>query len=86
MSTIRPDIIRTNTVVSYITRDLGYCCAWGFFQLYPGPKWTQLVADRLGVSTRAIRYCRNAAKSCDGNNRCKQVKILAATNLNERKE
>lgn len=32
---------------------LGYCCQWAFFKLYDD---TALIAARLGVSDRAVRY------------------------------
>lgn len=78
MSTIRPHIPRTNSVESYITIDLKYCCTYLFFELYPGPKWTRLVADRLGVTTRAVRYCREAATECPNAKGCKRSHLSAA--------
>lgn len=72
---------RTNTITSYITADLGYCCPWSFFKLYPGGKWTALVADRLGVTPRAVRYCRDSATRCTETAGCKRktiYKIIAA--------
>lgn len=76
MSTIRPPIPRTNTIAAYIS-SIGYCCPFGFFQLYPGPKWTRLVADRLGVTPRAVRYCRLASKECPHAAGCQASKIAA---------
>lgn len=38
-----------------ITEGLGYCCAWVFFMRY---KRTALIAARLGVTTRAVRYAK----------------------------
>ena len=40
------------TIASLI-RDLGYCCEARFFSLY---RQTSLIAARLGVSDRAVRY------------------------------
>ena len=41
------------TIHSMIVDDLGYCCEAQFFRLY---KQTALVAARLGVTTRAVKY------------------------------
>jgi len=38
-----------------ITEGLGYCCAWVFFMRF---KRTALIAARLGVTTRAVRYAK----------------------------
>lgn len=43
-----------------ICEDLGYCCEAAFFTLYKG---TEKVADRLGVSTRAIKYHKAKVRS-----------------------
>jgi len=40
------------TILSLI-RKLGYCCEHRFFSLY---RQTGLIAARLGVSDRAVRY------------------------------
>lgn len=61
-----------HSVKSYITADLGYCCPYAFFVLYPGPAWTQTVADRLGVSSRSVRACRAANTSCPNEKGCKR--------------
>ncbi len=57
------------TVKKLIEEDLGYCCEWFFFQLY---RRTAVVADRLGVTTRAVKYhkaaCRNG--KCSGKPNC----------------
>ena len=42
-----------------ILHDLGYCCLQRFFTLYPS---TILIAARLGVTTRAIRYLKREVK------------------------
>lgn len=44
-------------VSDMITKDLGYCCVWFFFKRY---RRTSLIAARLGVSPRAIRYHKSA--------------------------
>lgn len=49
------------SIQSMITQDLGYCCEGLFFSLYPQ---TTLIALRLGVSERAVRYHRAQAKRC----------------------
>ena len=38
-----------------ITEGLGYCCAWVFFMRF---RRTALIAARLGVTTRAVRYAK----------------------------
>lgn len=45
--------------VDMLVNDLGYCCAWVFFKVY-NKTTTSIIAARLGVTTRAIRY-----KRCD---------------------
>lgn len=56
------------SVHKLITDDLGYCCTWLFFKLYPG---SDLIAARLGVTTRAVRMNRAKAEcECAGNPRC----------------
>lgn len=42
-----------------ITQDLGYCCEHWFFSHY---KQTALVAARLGMTTRAVRYHKASAR------------------------
>lgn len=49
MSTLKPS---RQTFRLLITEGLHYCCPWAFFKLY---KRTALIAERLGLSTRAIR-------------------------------
>ena len=59
------------TIASMITEDLGYCCVTFFFSRY---KKTALVAARLGVSARAVRYAREADRLhpcvCEGREAC----------------
>lgn len=47
------------TIRLMIVEDLGYCCLPFFFSRY---KKNTLVADRLGVSARAVRYAREATR------------------------
>ncbi len=46
---------RFSIIEKMICTDLHYCCLWAFFKLY---KQTGLIAARLGVSSRAIRYLK----------------------------
>lgn len=43
------------SVENLITSGLGYCCAWVFFRRF---RRTALIAARLGVTTRAVRYAK----------------------------
>lgn len=47
---------------------LGYCCLFCFFKCH---KRTGLIAERLGVTDRAIRYHKMAFK--DGMLKCEQL-------------
>jgi len=42
-----------------VTQGLGYCCVWGFFKKH---KRTGLIAARLGVTDRTVRYHKMAFK------------------------
>lgn len=57
--------LKLNSVAYAIRVDLGYCCEWLFFQLYPD---AGLVALRLGVTTDTIRRHKRKLKkaSCSG--------------------
>lgn len=59
------------TVRSLICSDLGYCCPWFFFS---HEKRTALIAARLGMSERAVRYAKAEALSspcgCEGRETC----------------
>ena len=64
------------TISSLVTEGLGYCCEFGFFRRY---KRTGLIAERLGVSERAVRYRKELfaagkikCKNCPG---CLDVKL-----------
>jgi hypothetical protein len=54
-----------------ITSGLGYCCSWFFFTHF---KRTALIAIRLGVTPRAVRYAKAKFKSgemkCRGCENC----------------
>ena len=66
--------------ISYFISLLGYCCEWRFFSLY---KQTCLIAARLGVSDRAVRYrkalWRAGSLRCTGCPRCVKVAEARAT-------
>jgi hypothetical protein len=73
------------TVRSLIVEDLGYCCPTFFFQTY---RKTALVAARLGVTERAIRYAKAAVDdgqcSCEGRETCMRKKITLEGSLRKR--
>ena len=72
------------TVRSLIVEDLGYCCPYFFFRHY---KQTALIAARLGVTERAVRYAKAEAKSqcvCEGKGNCLGKKITLAGDLRKR--
>lgn len=48
---------------------LGYCCRWAFFKY--GSKRTGMIAARLGISDRAVRYQKSAFRSGDLKCECK---------------
>lgn len=48
------------TLKSMIEVDLGYCCLYAFFRLY---RKTPVIADRLGVTTRAVRKYKAAFRA-----------------------
>lgn len=54
-----------------LIRDMGYCCPFAFFYLF---KRTALVATRLGVSTRAVRYAK-ASCTCERSKECLGPKL-----------
>lgn len=58
------------TIKLLVTEGLGYCCLWAFFRLFPSRRETSLIADRLGVSDRAVRYARNNAGKCEKCKNC----------------
>src|SRR5574343_539830 len=68
---------REHTVSNYITQDLGYCCEWLFFSLYSD---TSLIAARLGVGVRAVRYHKKRQREgelhCRGCNNCMKERVL----------
>src|SRR5512146_1915593 len=54
------------TVESLICEGLGYCCEFAFFTCF---KRTGLIAERLGVEARTVRYHKMAFK--DGRLKCR---------------
>jgi hypothetical protein len=68
------------TIVALITEPppsgLGYCCPWVFFRKF---KQTALIAARLGVSTRAVRYHKELWRAkcygCEGRPNCMKGKL-----------
>jgi hypothetical protein len=59
------------TVRLLVTQDLGYCCEWFFFTRFRN---TALIAARLGVTERAVRYAKarvdNGQAKCEGCSKC----------------
>lgn len=70
------------TVRSLIEEDLGYCCQWFFFTHY---RQTSVIAARLGVSDRAIRYAKaevdEKREVCKNLQNCLRKKITLAGDL-----
>lgn len=54
-----------------------YCCLYAFFRLH---KRTGAIASHLGVSDRAIRYCkakfRNGDYECEGRATCLKGRLF----------
>lgn len=67
------------TVELLICEGLGYCCEYAFFKLY---RRTSLIADRLGVTPRAVRYHKaqfdNKELTCKGREKCLKGKLFSA--------
>jgi len=65
------------TVKKLVVEGLGYCCLYAFFKTY---KRTGLIAARLGVSDRAIRYHKMAFKdnclSCEKRENCLKGRLF----------
>lgn len=55
------------TVESLICEGLGYCCEFAFFTCF---KRTGLIAERLGVEPRTVRYHKMAF--VDGKTKCEK--------------
>ena len=74
MSTQKPS---RQTVKRLVCEGLNYCCLWAFFRLH---KRTGLIATRLGVTERAIRYWKMAFKqgdlSCEKCEKCLKDKLF----------
>lgn len=66
-------------VRSMIVEDLGYCCPWVFFQVH---RKTNLIAARLGVTPRAVRFvksrCDSGDEPCRNAPNCMKVKLKVA--------
>jgi hypothetical protein len=52
--------MNTNTIQYMITQGLGYCCLYAFFRRN---KQTGMIAARLGVTERAVRYHKEKMKN-----------------------
>jgi hypothetical protein len=70
------------TVTHLVTEGLGYCCPYFFFTHFRN---TALIAARLGVTNRAIRYAKEAVDEkrevCKGKAECLRRKITAQGTL-----
>lgn len=68
------------TVRHLITEGLGYCCPWMFFRLY---RRSSVIADRLGVTVRAVQKAKAAADAgkCEGCEKCLRTKITVSGDL-----
>lgn len=66
------------TIRIMVVEDLGYCCPYSFFSLY---RQTALIAARLGVTTRAVKYHKQMLRSgqyvCEGKANCLKGKCRA---------
>jgi len=64
------------TIRLLVTQDLGYCCPWFFFTHF---RQTGLIAARLGVSERAVRYAKEAVDdgrtTCEGCPNCLDKRV-----------
>lgn len=73
------------SVATLITDGLGYCCPWLFFQLY---RKTSVIADRLGVTDRAVRYLKskvdNHVCTCEGHPHCMKHLLLTPSGKRRR--
>jgi hypothetical protein len=54
---VRPKRI---TLRHLICDGLGYCCEWAFWSYFKMPRHTPLIAERLGVTERAVQKRRAA--------------------------
>lgn len=64
---------------------LGYCCPWFFFQHYRN---CEVIADRLGVTSRAIRLAKARVDSgdaiCERHPNCMHARITLEGNPRQR--
>lgn len=69
--------MRKNSLEFLITNGLGYCCVWGFFHFVS--KRTGMIAVRLGVTDRAVRYAKAKFRAkeiaCAGKEGCLKCKL-----------
>ena len=65
------------TLERLICEGLGYCCEYAFFKLH---KQTGLIAARLGLGERTVRYHKMAFKDgclkCEGKENCLKGKLF----------
>jgi hypothetical protein len=64
--------ITIHTLICDKEMGLGYCCEWIFFRLY---KDTALIATRLGVTKRAVRYHKAADRACAASPACLKGRV-----------
>jgi hypothetical protein len=69
------------TIRLMIVEDLGYCCPYFFFSHF---RRTPLIAARLGVTPRAVRYARADCGTCEGKEGCLRKKITVEGGLRKR--
>jgi len=63
---------RPNDFKSLVTNGLGYCCEWAFFNLFID-KPSSLIADRLGITKRAVNIHKRAWK--EGRTTCQELPV-----------
>ena len=68
---------RPGSTAHMITKTLGYCCPYAFFYFY---RKNRTIADRLGLSIRTIRECRDKAMEED----CRERPGCCLTLIQER--
>jgi hypothetical protein len=68
-----------------VVKDLGYCCPWFFFKHF---RKTGLIAARLGVTERAVRYIkaevRSGEETCKNCATCLHAKVTLEGNLRKK--
>ena len=62
---------REHSIESYVTKHLGYCCEWFFFELF---KDAELTSIRLGISLGTVRrhmlWKKRGLVQCTGCDKC----------------